>query len=60
MVDGIYKKKTLFGLIWLSVEILKNTQDANEVRLKMPTFSDLTPLMGCHFITKKCVTIKNL
>jgi hypothetical protein len=51
-VDSIYQNY-IFGLIWLSAKILKNTQNINGVRLKMPTSPGLTPLTRCRFITKK-------
>jgi hypothetical protein len=56
----VFTKNDNFGLIWSSAEILKNTQDINEFRFKMPTSPGLTSLTGCHFITKKCVTTKKL
>jgi hypothetical protein len=31
-------------------EIIKNTENVNGVRLKIPTFSGLTPIIGCRFI----------
>jgi hypothetical protein len=56
----VFTKNDTFGLIWSNAEILKNTQDVNGVRLKMPTSLGLTPLMGCRFITKNCVTTKKI
>jgi hypothetical protein len=56
----VFTKNDTFGLIWSSAEILKNTQDVNGVRLKMPTSLSLTLLTGCPFITKNCVTTKNV
>jgi hypothetical protein len=53
-------KLYFFVLIWSSEEILKNTQDVNGVQIKMSTLSSLTPLTECRFITKFCVSIKNL
>jgi hypothetical protein len=49
----VFIKNDNFGLIWSSAENLKNIQNVNGVRLKMPTSPALTPLTRCHFITKK-------
>jgi hypothetical protein len=31
-------------------KIIKNTENVNGVRLKIPMFPGLTPLIGCRFI----------
>jgi hypothetical protein len=46
--------------IWSNLVKVKNTENVNGVRLKMPTFSDLTPLTGCRFITKNSITNNKL
>jgi hypothetical protein len=47
MVDGFYQQLQ-FGQ---GTKIIKNTENVNGVRLKIPTSPGLTPLTGCRFIT---------
>jgi hypothetical protein len=49
MVDGFYQQWQFDR----GIEIIKNIENINGVRLKMPTSLGLTPLMECHFITSK-------
>jgi hypothetical protein len=49
----VFTKNDNFGLVWLSAEILKNTQNINGVRLKISTFPDLTPLRDTALLLKK-------
>jgi hypothetical protein len=56
----VFTKNDNFELVWSSTEIIKNTKNINGVRLKMSTSPGLTPLMGCHFMTKNSITNKKL